>query len=83
MHMQPHAANLPWSHGPIDWIPGAEPHCIIASENDVTVRPIGVTALLEDVRLDIRTLESLGIDITLDLDTVHAAGLFKGSSSGC
>jgi Methylamine utilization protein MauJ len=48
--MSAHVRNLPWSLGPLDWIPAAEPARIEESEKDSSVRAIGLTVFLEDPR---------------------------------
>jgi Methylamine utilization protein MauJ len=45
-----HTTNVPWSFGPYDWLPASTSETITASDADTTVRPVGVTAFLEDPR---------------------------------
>jgi hypothetical protein len=48
--MAEHVRNLAWNLGLFDWVASAAPAQIAASKADITNRPIGVTAYLEDPR---------------------------------
>ena len=45
-----YTANLPWNFGLLDWLPASGSESIKNSQNDMSVRPIGVRIFLEDPR---------------------------------